>query len=49
MTTIIGKRLEKLKIDNLQKFGIEPKCLRYQGYDSAASMSGKFNEVLIHI
>ncbi|KAL4143541.1 hypothetical protein QTP88_005860 [Uroleucon formosanum] len=44
-----GKGLAKLIIDNLQHFGIDTTYLRGQGYDGAASMSGKFNGVQAHI
>lgn len=44
-----GKGLAKLIIDNLQNFGIDTTYLRGQGYDGAASMSGKFNGVQAHI
>uniref|UniRef100_A0A2S2Q6K9 Zinc finger MYM-type protein 1 n=1 Tax=Sipha flava TaxID=143950 RepID=A0A2S2Q6K9_9HEMI len=44
-----GKGLAKLIIDNLQNFGIDIIYLRGQGYDEAATMSGKFNGVQAHI
>jgi hypothetical protein len=40
-----GKGLAKLIIDNLQKYDIGTKYLRGQGYDGAASVSGKLNGV----
>lgn len=44
-----GKGLAKLIIDNLQHLGIDTTYLRgQQGYDGAASMSGKFNGVQAH-
>ncbi|XP_060874016.1 zinc finger MYM-type protein 1-like [Metopolophium dirhodum] len=46
---VTGKGLAKLIIDNLQKYGIDTKYLRGQGYDGAASMSGKLNGVQAHI
>jgi hypothetical protein len=46
---VTGKGLAKLIIDNLQKYGIGTKYLRGQGYDGAASMSGKLNGVQSYI
>lgn len=46
---VTGKGLAKLIIDNLQKYGIDTKYLRGQGYDGAASMSGKLNGVQAYI
>jgi len=46
---VTGKGLAKLIIDNLQKYGIDTKYLRDQGYDGAASMPGKLNGVQAHI
>lgn len=44
-----GKGLAKLILDNLNLFGIETAFLRGQGYDGAATMSGKFNGVKAYI
>lgn len=46
---VTGKGLAKLIIDNLQKYGIDTKYLRGQGYDGVVSMSGKLNGVQAHI
>lgn len=40
-----GKGLANLILQSLQKFGIDVKYLRGQGYDGAASMLGAFNGV----
>lgn len=42
---VTGKGLAKLIIDNLQKYFIDTKYLRGQGYDGVASISGKLNGV----
>lgn len=46
---LTGKALAKLILDNLNQFGIETAFLRGQGYDGAATMSGKYNGVKAHI
>jgi len=43
-----GKGLANLIFDNLQKYSIDNKYLRGQGYDGAASMPGELNGVQAH-
>lgn len=44
-----GESLATTILSNLQKFGVDLKYLRGQGYDGAASMSGKYNGVQAHV
>ncbi|CAH0563002.1 unnamed protein product [Brassicogethes aeneus] len=46
---LTGEGIAKTLIENLQEFGVKTKYLRGQGYDGAASMSGKYNGVQAHI
>lgn len=46
---VTGKAISTAIIENLMKFGVDMSTLRGQGYDGAASMSGKFNGVQAHI
>lgn len=46
---LTGKGIANLILESLQKFGIDTKYLRGQGYDGAATMSGKYNGVQTHI
>ena len=47
-TDLTGKGLATLILDNMKNFGIETQYLRGQGYDGAATMSGKYNGVQFH-
>lgn len=46
---VIGMGLANRILDTIKKFGFDTKYLRGQGYDGAASKSGKFNGVQAHI
>ncbi|XP_076283965.1 52 kDa repressor of the inhibitor of the protein kinase-like [Lasioglossum baleicum] len=49
VTSTTGKNLSQTILESLNNYGIDLCYLRGQGYDGAASMSGKFNGVQAHI
>lgn len=49
VTSTTGKNISDKIVESLNNYGIDLSYLRGQGYDGAASMSGKFNGVQAHI